>query len=193
LKETYKENLTAEVANAFLTGMIAGTNSFRDGIIRPSTLTAASELVHLGADRENIIKYLYQTKSIATFRLWGAALSHLQYDPTIGLAWSTITREDFVRSGAQEHELHAIVDELIATAPAAKLILLLHEHTEKSDTIEIHGLLRTENTFDATELLALYHAKGNKSNSSCIINDSRTLHEVEESIVAHLRQQLQKN
>ncbi|OGH64782.1 MAG: hypothetical protein A2821_01355 [Candidatus Magasanikbacteria bacterium RIFCSPHIGHO2_01_FULL_41_23] len=193
LRELYKEELVPEIANALLTGMIAGTNSFRDGQIRPATLAAASELVHLGADRGAIIKHLYQTKSIATFRLWGAALSHLQYDDNIGLAWSTITREDFARSGARENELHSIVDELITTAPAAKFILLLHEHPEIKDGVLIHGLLRTREPFDALSLLALYQPKGHKTNASFVVSDGRTLRAVEESVIAHLKQQLKSN
>lgn len=192
LKELYKEELVPEIANAILTGMIAGTNSFRDGQIRPTTLAAASELVHLGADRSAIIKHLYQTKSIAIFRLWGAALSHLQYDDSIGLAWSTITREDFARSGAREHELHAIVDELITTAPAAKLIVLLHEHPEVQEKVEVHGLLRTNNSHDGLALLAKFQPKGNKNNVSFVVNDGRSLREVEDAVLAHLREQLKK-
>lgn len=191
LKEIAATELTPELANALLAGMIAGTNSFRDGHIRPNTLAAASELVHLGADRAAIIKHLYQTKSIATFRLWGAALSHLQYDDAAGLVWSSITREDFARSGAKEAELHAIIDELISTAPAAKLTLLVHEHTD-ANSHTIHGLLRAREPFNAEELLALYKAEGNKAQAQFIITDGRSLREVTDTVVDHIQKQIKK-
>lgn len=189
IKEVYATDLVPEIAHALLTGMIAGTNSFRDGHIKPATLAAASDLVHLGADRGAIIKQLYQTKSIATFRLWGSALSHLQYDETSGLVWSTITREDFARSGAKEQELHAIVEELITTAPAAKLILLVHEHPD-ADKPTIHGLLHAREPYNAEALLALYTGKGSKANAQFMINDGRKLRELTDTIVSHIQKQI---
>lgn len=191
IKEMYPTDLVPEIAHALLTGMIAGTNSFRDGHIKPDTLAAASDLVHLGADRGAIIKHLYQTKSIATFRLWGSALSHLQYDETSGLVWSSITREDFTRSGAKEQELNSIVDELITTAPAAKLILLVHEHPD-ADKPTIHGLLHAREPYHAEELLALYNGKGNKAHAQFTINDGRQLRELTDAIVAHIQKQVKK-
>lgn len=182
----HPEHVTADVATALLTGMIAGTNSFKQGTIRPQTLAAASELVNLGADRGVIIKNLFQTKSIATFKLWGAALAHLQFDENLGLAWSTITREDFVRSGARENELHSIIDELISSAPAAKLILLLHEHAEPGQEHEIHGLLQTETGFNALELLALFKPVGNAAIANFVVKE-KTLKEVEGEVVAQIK------
>ncbi len=189
MKEVYATDLVPEIAEAILTGMIAGTNSFRDGHIKPDTLAAASDLVHLGADRGAIIKHLYQTKSIATFRLWGSALSHLQFDEASGLVWSTITREDFARSGAKEQELGAIVDELITTAPAAKLILLVHEHPDAAKPT-IHGLLRAREPHSAEELLALYGGKGNKAHAQFTVSDGRQLRELTDAIVAHIQKQV---
>lgn len=191
IKDVYATDLVPEMAHALLTGMIAGTNSFRDGHIKPDTLAAASDLVHLGADRGAIIKHLYQTKSIATFRLWGSALSHLQFDEVSGLVWSSITREDFARSGAREQELSAIVDELITTAPAAKLILLVHEHPDAGKPT-IHGLLRAREPYNAEELLALYNGKGSKAHAQFILNDGRQLRELTDAIVAHIQKQVIK-
>lgn len=189
IKEVYATDLVPEIAHALLTGMIAGTNSFRDGHIKPATLAAASDLVHLGADRGAIIKQLYQTKSIATFRLWGSALSHLQYDEASGLVWSSITRDDFTRSGAKEQELNSIVEELITTAPAAKLILLVHEHPDV-DKPTIHGLLHAREPHNAEALLALYSGKGNKAHAQFMINDGRKLRELTDAIVAHIQKQI---
>lgn len=190
LNEWHPEHVNAEVATALLTGMIAGTNSFKQGVIHPQTLATASELVTLGADRGLIIKNLFQTKSIATFKLWGAALSHLQFDETLGLAWSTITREDFVRSGAREHELHAIIDELISSAPAAKIILLLHEHPDPGSEHEIHGLMQTDATHDAVGLLLPFKPVGNTTSATFTVKGGKTLREVELGVIETLRGKL---
>ena len=108
-----KEDLSEEVSTALLTGMIVNTRSFKTGNVRPQTLHLASKLMHLGADRDYIVQNLYRTRSLSTLKLWGQALSHLQYDKKIGLVWTTITRDDLIRSGASSNDLHEIVEELI--------------------------------------------------------------------------------
>lgn len=186
-KEIKPEYVNADIATAFLTGIIAGTNSFKKNNVRPQTLATASELVNLGADRDYIIKNLYQTKSISTFKLWGAALSNLQYAPEINLVWSTITREDFIRSGADETDLPAIIDELISNSPAAKLILLLHEHQSPSANHQIHGIFQTTSRYNAKELLSPFNAQGDQTYAMFVITGEKSLKQMEEEIIKHLK------
>ena len=115
--------------------------------------------------------------------------SHLQYDEVSGLVWSSITRDDFTRSGAKEKELASIVEELITTAPAAKLILLVHEHPDANKPT-IHGLLHAREPYNAEALLALYTGKGNKTHAQFMIDDGRQLRELTDTIVAHIQKQI---
>lgn len=192
LQKMANENITLDVANALLTGMISGTNSFKKHNVRPSALSIASELVNIGADRGNIIKNLYQTKSIATFRLWGTVLSHLQHNYDMGLVWSTITRDDFVRSGASESDLIPIVDELISNSAAAQFILLLYERPATDPKIgghSIQGLFQIKKSgYNALEILARYKPEGEKNNVTFKIYGNTTLKEAEEEIIAILKQ-----
>ena len=115
-----------DIATALLTGIIAQTRSFKNDATKPEAMMCASTLIGLGANRDAIVQALFRTRTIATLKLWGYALRHLQSDPAIGLVWTTITRDDFSRSGAQEPDLSDIIDELISNSPEAKIILLLH-------------------------------------------------------------------
>ncbi|KKW42951.1 MAG: Phosphoesterase RecJ domain protein [Candidatus Magasanikbacteria bacterium GW2011_GWA2_56_11] len=189
MNEIKPEIINTEMATALLTGMIAGTGSFKKNNVRPRTLAVASELVNLGADRGTIVKNLFQTKSIATFKLWGAALTHLEHDPGIGLVWSSITREDFIRAGANENDLAEIIDELIANSPAAKFILLLHEHPQPSDAHTIHGIFQVSNGRQAKELMLPFAPQGDSEQCTFTINGQKTLREVEQDVVSHLKKQ----
>lgn len=186
-----EELITRHIANALLTGLIGGTNSFKNNKVRPQTLKTASKLVDLGADRSFIIKNLYQTKSISTFKLWGAALTNLKHDEAHGLVWTTITRDDFVRSGAKAEDLNMIVDELITTSPDAKYILLLHEHVSDGHDGLIEGTLRILPAHSATEFMKSYNAVGDEDLATFKI-EGKKLHEVEEEIVAHIKKQIGK-
>lgn len=181
-----KEDISEEVSTALLTGMIVNTRSFKTGNVRPQTLHLASKLMHLGANRDYIVQNLYRTRSLSTLKLWGQALSHLQHDKNIGLVWTTITRDDLIRSGAGSNDLHEIVDELISNSPEAKLILLLHEDItfDKKQTTKV--ILDTDKQYNADELLKPYQPSGNKKQAIAYIT-GKDLKQAEEEIVEHIK------
>ncbi|EKE07035.1 MAG: MGPA protein [uncultured bacterium] len=189
LQKSQEELINRHIAQSLLTGIVAGTNSFKKNKVRPQTLQVASKLVDLGADRAFIIKNLYQTKSIATFKIWGSVLSHLKEDKTNNFVWSTITRDDFVRSGAKKEDLNNIIDELITTSPSAQFVLLLHE--DPDDGEKISGTLRILPQHHATEIMKKYSAEGDENESKFEIS-GKSLHEVEEEIVAHIKNEINK-
>ena len=73
--------LDEKISTCLLTGMIAATRSFKTENVTPISLTIASELMNLGANRQEIITKLYQTKTISILKLWGKILTRLQSDP----------------------------------------------------------------------------------------------------------------
>ena len=189
LQKSQEELINRHIAQSLLTGIVAGTNSFKKNKVRPQTLQVASKLVDLGADRAFIIKNLYQTKSIATFKIWGSVLSHLKEDKELSLVWSTITRDDFIRSGAKKEDLNNIIDELITTSPSAQFVLLLHENPGEPE--KISGTLRILPQHHATEIMKKYDAEGDENESKFEIN-GKSLHEVEEEIVKHIKAEIRK-
>ncbi len=186
LRKMNETDINADIATALLTGMISNTNSFKTKDIKPNTLALASRLIGMGADRDHIIQELYRTKTLSSLKLWGIALAHLEFDSTLGLASITITREDFARTSATEHDLYDIIDELIGNSPEAKLILILHEHRTETDT-KIHGILHsTNNNADLHQMIAAFHPEGNAQRVSFTI-EQKTLKETEEIIISAIK------
>lgn len=179
--------LDSEIATALLAGMVATTQSFKTKNVKPQTLALASKLVELGADREFIIEQLYQTKSLSTLKLWGQALTHLEYDPKLRLVSSLLTREEMVRSEANESELYDIVDELIINSPEAHIILLLHEAVDGTGT---RVLLHCSKEYNAIELAAPFGGQGGKNRVIFTLN--LPLKEAEHKIIEHLEKILLK-
>jgi len=116
-----------EIATYLLAGMISKTRSFKSPNVTPRTLGIASQLIARGARREEIIKNLYQTKTIGTLKLWGRVLMRLKNDPSAKIVWSLLTRDDFITSGAEVEELPEVIDELIANSPDANIVVLFYE------------------------------------------------------------------
>lgn len=182
-----QSHIDADIATALLTGMISQTQSFKTTNVTPHTLNTASELMNLGADREKIVKHLYRTKSISSLRIWGEALTHMESDPSVGLVWTTITREDFARAGAAEDEIKELIDELVNNSPEAKMILLLYENTRGEN--KVHGFLAVDKQHDAKMLLQSFQPEGNKKTASFTIAN-KTLKEVELEVVEKIKKML---
>ncbi len=187
LKHINEHAIDGGVANALLTAITLATSRFTAPHLTPLTLKIASQLIERGADREKIAQNLYRTRSIATLKLWGQALSHLENDPKYGLVWTIITREDFARSGGNAEDLRGIVDELISDSPEAKIILLLYELEEN----KIGGIVATEKNHDALHLVKPLNPAGNKKQASFTII-GKTLKETEAEVLEMIRGAIQQ-
>jgi nanoRNase/pAp phosphatase (c-di-AMP/oligoRNAs hydrolase) len=188
IKKIDKEVIDKNIATALLTGVIAKTKSFKAIDTKPHTLSFASKLINLGGKRDLIIKNLYQTRTLNTLKLWGQALTHLQHDKTNNLVWTCVTREDFVRTGTNEYDLHDIIDDLIDSAPEAKIILLIYEPHHTTDIgSNIHVLLHVVKPYDAGRLVDKFGPViGNKQRVSFILENT-TMKETEETVIKTIK------
>ena len=157
MTEWNRSSINENIATALLTSMIARTRSFRTLHVTPRTLQTASELVSLGARRQDIVHGLWRNKSISMLRLWGCALMRLEQDRDRGIVWSILTRTDFISAGSSRekmnvHALNGIVEELLSYAPEAKIVALIHEHPENIASgvcVSIH----TKAPYNASDLI----------------------------------------
>ena len=123
----YAAGITPDVATLLLTGLITDTRSFQNPNTTPRSLEIAAELLERGARQQEIIQHIYKTKPLSTLKIWGRALNRIQIDPTAGVVWSSISREDLAEMGAESRETHGILDELISTIPDADVHILFTE------------------------------------------------------------------
>jgi len=144
------------IATSLLTGIVTDTNSFQNTNTTPKSLTVAAQLVALGGRQQEIIKNIYKTKSFSTLRLWGRALSNLHDEQEYSFVWSTVFKNDYLETGANEDEASGLIDELLKTASGVEFALLLSEQGG-----DIHGSLRaTSPSHDVREIAALFGGGG---------------------------------
>lgn len=174
-----------EVATAFLTGMIAKTKSFKSRNVTPKTLQTASKLIAAGARREDIVRNLYKTRTIQTLRLWGRTLARLKVDADTKIVWSLLSQQDFLHAGAEEQDLPDVIDELIASSPSAKTVVLIYEMRDRN----ICAIVRVERPLDAITLCRGYNAAGTREEVRlCIIN--KTIVQVEKELIESIKKQI---
>lgn len=174
------------LATALLTGMIAKSKSFRTPNVTPKTLSTASELIALGAKREEIVHGLWRNRDVATLKLWGRTLSRLEQDRDLGLIWATLAENDFVETGAAVEKLEGVVEELLGYAPEAKVVALITQR-EKA----LHVSLYAIPPFSAVELARPFQGSGSRERAHFIVQDGSNLVESSRQIIYRLRATLQ--
>ena len=179
--------LDGNVATLLLTGMIFKTKSFRSSNVTPKTLKVAGELIARGAEREEIVKNLYKTRTVETLRLWGRALARLKSDTDHGLVWTMLTKQDFTNAGAEEQALENIVDELISTSPDSKVAAVFYEGRDNN----IHVLLHAEKPHDALYLGAPFNASGTREEARLRVKEDSIV-QTEKKVITHVRKQLKE-
>lgn len=144
------------IATNLLTGIISKTKSFKTSSVTPRSMAIASHLIANGARREEIVKNLYQTKSIHALKLWGKALIKLQKDQNYQIVWSVLEAKDLIEAGATEDELEKVVDELIVNTPEAKNVFILYD----KPGIGCRAILSTPHYIKAKDIFKAYSPKG---------------------------------
>lgn len=115
------------IATCLLTGIMANTKAFQSNTVTPRSLSIASQLMAANARREDIVRHLYQTKSLATLKLWGRTLAKIQSSADSQIVWSVINRHDLEVTKASTTEGPGVIEELMVNAPTAKYVCLFME------------------------------------------------------------------
>ncbi len=151
------DRLTADIATCLLAGIVAKTRAFRIPHLQSETLERAAKLVALGGRREEVVHGIWRTRSVASLRLWGAALSHLETDAMSGLVWTSLTETDVLEGGGDIDATDGVVEELIRYAPEAKAVLIFYHRAET-----LQARLHTVPPLSAIELGRPFQAQGTR-------------------------------
>lgn len=138
-----------KTATDLLTGVIVATESFQNKNTTPKAFMTAASLIAKGANKQDIIRYLYKTKSVAMLKLMGKAMSGLKYSGQYKLAWSVIEDDSFIKSNADAN-INLAIKELAQSSPEFDLFFLLY-------TLDgsLKGIINFSDKKDASELMRL--------------------------------------
>lgn len=154
-----KPLLDADIATSLLTGIITDTGSFQNANTTPKSFTVAAQLVAAGARQQEIIKWIFKTKSLSTLKLWGRVLENVQEEKESRFIWSAISRVDFANAGADDSASSGVLDELLKTAPGIDFAVLL---SEKNDGL--HGSFRAAKAgVDVAEIVRIFGGGGHEA------------------------------
>lgn len=96
-----------EAATCLLTGLCFDTGVFSNSATNQQAFDVASQLVMQGARVQEIIRAMFQNRSVEALRVWGAALERLQPEDG-GVIKTFITRTDLEENGVTDEEVDGL-------------------------------------------------------------------------------------
>jgi phosphoesterase RecJ-like protein len=184
-----RDLLDEHIATCLLAGIISKTRSFKTQNITPQALSISSQLISIGAKREEIVSRLYRSRSLNVLKLWGRVLARLTSALENKLVWSVLTEMDFNKTETKEDDLNEVIDELIINIPQAKVVLLIFEATKDKHKIT-KGIIYSMKNINSLALAKKWNPIGTKSFAEFVIDSP--IQEAEKDIVSVIKDNLSK-
>ena len=143
------------IATSLLTGLLTDTGHFSNPATTMGAMDVAAKLMAYGADHRTITQATMQNKSIATLKLWGRALSRLDYNPSSGIVSTVITLQDLEECGADADATTGIAN-FMTTLSDGKVALVLQEEPNGM----VKGSLRTTSSINVADIAKKFHGGG---------------------------------
>ncbi|MBI4812622.1 DHH family phosphoesterase [Candidatus Falkowbacteria bacterium] len=184
-----REFIDENIATCLLAGMISKTRSFKTPNVTPKALSAAAQLISMGARREEIVNNLYRSRPLNVIKLWGRMLARLSNSLDGKLAWSTLTNLDFIKTNTSETDLNDVIDELIINMPLVKVIVIIYEKI-KDGKIATNALVYSGRNLNSLDLAKNFNPTGIKDMAKIQIDKSYA--EAEKEIIAAIEEKMKK-
>jgi nanoRNase/pAp phosphatase (c-di-AMP/oligoRNAs hydrolase) len=149
-----ESRIDEESATNLLTGIISATESFQNKKTTPKVFLAAASLVSKGANKQDIVRYLYKTRSISMLKLMGKAMINLKYNSQYKLAWSVIESGEFMEEGTSAENMGMVARELANNSPEFELMMIIYPATDG-----INGVINFSERNDLNELVKALNGK----------------------------------
>lgn len=189
--QKYSRDLIDEdIATCLLAGIISKTKSFKTPNITPNTLLTTSQLISMGAHREEIVNRLYRSRDLNVLKLWGRILARLNGELDNKFIWSILKEDDFKKTGAKEDDLADVTEELIVNIPEAKIISIIYETKDENQKIKTNIIVYSVKNIDSINLIKEHSPTGTKRVAHAILDEK--IEEAEENIVRTIKEKIEK-
>lgn len=184
MSAAYRDLIDEDIATCLLAGIISKTRNFKTPNISPQALSFSSQLIAMGARREDIVNRLYRSRSLGVLKLWGRVLARLTGTMDNKIVWSVLTKVDFEKTETTENDVYDVIDELIVNIPQARIMMIIFE-SEQDGKPTTKILLSTIRNISAMRLVKEYNPHGSKNIVKFTINKS--IQEAEKEIISLIK------
>ncbi|MCX6714417.1 MAG: DHH family phosphoesterase [Candidatus Uhrbacteria bacterium] len=116
--------ITKHVSTCLLAGLCFDTNMFSNSATNERALDTASQLILHGARVQDVIRTMFQNRSVSALHVWGAALERLTDHPEIRVMTTVLTRSDIETHQVTDDEIDGLSNFLNLVADTDTLFVL---------------------------------------------------------------------
>ncbi len=128
--------LDEKTATLLLTGIIYTTKNFKSQNVTSKTLQIGSKLLAAKANRQDILKNLYQNYTPELLKVWGKILVKLEYDQSKKLTWSSINQNDIWPYNIEDENIIKIIEDFIVPMKDIESVAIFY--AKNNDTIQVY-------------------------------------------------------
>lgn len=177
-----KPLLTKSVANKLYAAIASDSGSFKYGNTTAKTLLYASRLKSLGANSEAISKKLFDTKTLAQFKLTGLVIPKTQFLCNGKLAYCLLLDEELAPCGATKEDCDGIT-QIFREVSGVELSVFAKQHTDSATGENcVKMSLRSNNNVNCAKICEAFGGGGHIKAAGCTIK-GETVEKAQELIV----------
>jgi len=134
--------LDDKIATSLMTGLCTDTSHFTNAGTNIKGIEAAGVCTAAGARHADILHHLVLNKSVAGLRLWGLALSRLQYDPKLDLTVTYLLLKDLEGLPGADEMVEGVSNFLNAVCVESDTVMVLREKADGTVKGSIRSLTK---------------------------------------------------
>lgn len=170
--------INKDIAACLYTGIMTDTGNFRYDYTTAETLEIAASLAKGGADISKIAMAVYETKTLSSVRILGAAMYRLETSPSGNVAWTVLPKQLMDSLEAKSEDLTGLVDQ-IRTIKGVEVAILFRE---EEDGIKVN--FRSKFKVNVSDIAKALGGGGHIRASGVIMQGA--LEEVKEKVLAEV-------
>ena len=180
--EYFGIEVTNEIGECILTGIITDTGGFQYKATRPETFEFAAKLLKAGVNVSEIYKKAMNTKTRANFELSRKAIDRMEFLENGKISFTYINKNDIEEVGATLDDHEGIVDEG-RCIEGVEVSIFLRE-TDKG----YKASLRSNQYVNVSDVCLIFGGGGHRFAAGCNLNMS--IDQAKEKIIGQIKLQL---
>ena len=173
-----KVRITKDIATCLYTGIMTDTGNFQYDLTTADTLDIAASLARAGAKISGIAMAVYETKTLSSVRILGAAMYRLETSKSGKVAWTVLPKQLMDSLDAKSEDLTGLVDNIRAIKGVEVAVLF----REEDDGIKVN--FRSKLKVNVSDIAKALGGGGHIRASGAILKSS--LDDAKEKVLAEV-------
>ncbi len=163
-----KKLIGKDTACALFAAISSDSGNFKFSNTKGRTMSAAGELIELGADNAEISRRLFDIKSLGTFKAEALCTKNVRFFENGRIAFSYVSRPELAENGIDETELDTCV-QLLRMIEGVEIAIFAKEKTGEDGKKKYRLSMRSNEFADVANICAGFDGGGHKKAAGCTV------------------------